>query len=87
MKRPGCKVCGVSHYSHESHVFGTLPKEPAPKRPVTNVTNVTNTVTNKTHLAGPLSDASAVSRVLRWREKNRDRYNVYQRDLMRRRRA
>jgi len=47
---------------------------------VTNNTAVTNTVTNN----GPVSDTD---RVLAWRAANRDKYNEYQREYMRKRRS
>ena len=44
--------------------------------PVTNSVPVTNTVTNS---------PSDSDRVMAWRSKNKDRYNEYQREYMRRR--
>ena len=86
MKKPLCRLCGARHSNSEPHVFG-----PSTNTPETT-TNRSETTTN----TGPTKPAastnavpgmSAVERTLRWRGKNRERYNVYQRELMRRIRA
>lgn len=69
--RPECRLCGHRHFSSEPHVFAES-KEPK-KKPVKKVKKK--------------SKSTDVERVQKWRERNREHYNAYQRRYMRKRRA
>ena len=78
---PKCRVCGKVEWRHLCSGGSKAPIEAAPEKklaPVsqTVVSNISNSVSNR--------DAE---RVRQWRAKNRERYNIGQRDLMRRKRA
>ena len=78
---PKCRVCGKVEWRHLCSGGSKAPVEAAPEKklaPVsqTVVSNISNSVSNR-----------EVERVRRWRAKNRERYNIGQRDLMRRKRA
>ena len=88
-----CKLCGAN-LAIVGRTHRCIP------RPVTNVTNsepVTNKpVSNKRPRVSnrkPVPEVSKAGvkkdqdRVQRWRAKNRERYNAYMRELMRKRRA
>lgn len=75
--RPTCRLCGAKHFSHEPHAFDEPVKttKSPKKKPVKKAKKKRRVTT---------SDSE---RVQRWREENRDKYNEYQRKLMRKRRA
>jgi len=72
MEKPRCRLCQSRHLSSEPHAFEKVVEAEKPAR----------AVVEKKVLKGPLSQ---VERNRRWREKNRERYNAYQREYMRRR--
>ena len=87
-----CRTCGESEHGR------TTCAQAMSERGVTNITNsVTNAapVTNRrvTNIPKPApvpptekQIRAADERMAKWREKNRDHYNAYQREYMRRRR-
>lgn len=70
MQPPECKLCKTKHYAHESHRF-------AP---------VSSRLSERIHAAldGETVYSAGTLHKRRWRAKNRERYNDYQRDYMRR---
>ena len=94
MQKRLCRLCGERHLNSEPHVFGpstNVPETSTNRSETTTNTGPTkpaastNTATNTD--PGLSSSALHIERTLRWRGKNRERYNAYQRELMRRRRA
>lgn len=90
---PLCDKCNTRHHSYQGHVFpaagsrvtpavDVVKEPPAAERSATKVA-VTKPVTNN----AATKRATKTERVRAWREKNRDRYNAYMRELMRKRAA
>jgi len=93
MEKPLCRLCKCRHWSSEAHggEMGEVVSRPAvlpaekKEKDGAGIRTVTQTATvTVTDTPTPLS---AVERVILWRKKNRERYNEYQRELMRGRRG
>jgi len=92
MDKPSCRLCGHKHWGNEEHVFekSTVdakvqrPSAPASSSKVLGVGPDSSGKPKETSLRG--KSLSATQRVYEWRLNNKERYNAYQKELMRRRR-
>jgi len=98
MSAPKCKLCGANHWSNEDHKFPDDPKPkkaaPKPKEPVKEpepVSSVPESEPVGEHRVitanGLESPEKVKQRVYEWRQRNREEYNKYMRDLMKAKRA
>ena len=74
MDKPKCRVCEHKHWSSEPHVFAKeKERDPSPRG--------TEVPPDK-----DVGASTQVERNRKWRAANKERYNAYQRKLMRKRR-
>jgi len=93
MKKPKCRLCGINHWSTEPHKYESrinkskedLVEVRKASRPSSQQKPVVDSKKSKDEGLDKVMEGTV--RKQEWREKNRDRYNEYQREYMRRRRT
>ena len=78
MKPPKCKLCNQEHWNHEAHKFprAEMVETPEASKP-----------DRQTDAGSTKGVVGQVQANRRWRTKNKERYNAYMKDFMRKDRA
>ena len=90
-KPPECKNCKHAHWSYEPHVWDDTPvSNSVSNKPKTGdvsnkpVSNTRKSVSNEKPVSNKVG---TLPRVQTWRNNNREKYNDYMREYMRKKRA
>ena len=85
MQHQLCRNCKTRHMLSEPCDYGMLPKETVLPKPLPKAASLPPQALPKASADTLPKLSSGYARQARWREKHRERYNEYQRGLMRRR--